>query len=84
MPILNNILDHEVLGREYKRGLQQGRQEGVQEGELILLRSLIEKRFGPLPKWADEKLSKLSEKEVKELGLRLFDVAAIEDLLLKQ
>src|SRR5205085_4845599 len=40
MPILNDILDHEVLGREYKRGLQQG--------ELTVLRRQIEKRFGSI------------------------------------
>ena len=30
MPILDDILDHEVLGREYKRGLKEGKQEGEQ------------------------------------------------------
>ena len=42
MPILNDILDHEVLGREYKKGKQ--------EGELALLRRQIEERFGPIPR----------------------------------
>ena len=41
MPILDDILDNKVLGREFKRGLQ--------EGELTVLRRLIEKRFGAIP-----------------------------------
>ena len=32
MPILENILDHEVLGREYKRGLKQGLEKGLERG----------------------------------------------------
>lgn len=73
MPILNDILDHEVLGREYKRG--------VQTGELKLLRRQIEKRFGPLPKWAEERLSNASEQQIEELALRLLDVSQLEELL---
>jgi len=53
MPILNDILDHEVLGREFKKGLaegvQQGVRQGMQQGELKVLRRLIEKRFGAMP-----------------------------------
>ena len=28
MPILNDINEHEVLGREYKRGVQVGQEQG--------------------------------------------------------
>ena len=42
MPILNSILDNKVLGREYKRG----REEGSKEMVLSILRRLIQKRFG--------------------------------------
>jgi hypothetical protein len=59
MPILDDILDHEVLGREYKRGWQGGEQNG----ELRLLRRQIEKCFGPLPPWAEERLRACSVEE---------------------
>jgi flagellar biosynthesis/type III secretory pathway protein FliH len=32
MPILNDILDHEVLGREFKKGLAEGVQQGIEQG----------------------------------------------------
>ena len=32
MPLLNSLMDHEVLGREYKKGLHDGVQQGVQQG----------------------------------------------------
>ena len=41
MPILNDIMDHKVLGREYKRG--------AKEEALNISRRLIEKRFGAIP-----------------------------------
>jgi hypothetical protein len=73
MPILNDILDHKVLGREFKRGLQQG--------ELTVLRRLIEKRFGAIPSWAEERLASRSTAELEELSVRVLDVESIEDLL---
>ena len=68
-----------------QEGLQEGRQEGVregrQEGELFLIRRLIEKRFGAIPAWADERFSKSSAAELEELGLRILDASNLEDLL---
>jgi hypothetical protein len=69
VPILNDILQHEVLGREYK------------SGELTILRRQIEKRFGSVPKWAEQRLAKLSAKELEELSVRVLDAKSIESLL---
>lgn len=77
VPILENILDHEVLGREFKRGLQEGRQEG----ELKVLRLQIEKRFGAIPPWADQRLLACSSVELENIGVRLLDANTLEDLL---
>jgi predicted transposase YdaD len=97
MPILNDILDHEVLGREYRKGLaegvqqgmqegmqqgmQEGMQQGVQQGELKLLRRLIERRFGRVPGWAEERLSRMSAQQLEDLGIRVLDAPSIEDVL---
>ena len=81
VPILNNILEHEILGREYKKGRQEGRKEGRQEGELTILLRLIKKRFGSVPKWAEERLAKLSAKELEALSVRVLDAKSIESLL---
>ncbi len=73
MPILNDIMDHKVLGREYKRGLQQG--------ELTILRRLIEKRFGTIPAWAEERLTSHSATALETLSVRVLDANSLEDLL---
>jgi hypothetical protein len=69
MPILNDILEHEVIGREYRKG------------ELNLLLRQIEKRFGTIPKPAQERLSELSIKELEVVGLRLLDATSLEEML---
>ena len=69
VPILNSILDHEVLGREYKRG------------ELTVLRRQIEKRFGALPGWAEERLAGRTASELEDLSVRVLDAQSLEDLL---
>lgn len=89
MPILTDILDHDVIGPEYRRGVQEGLQEGRQEGrqegflqgELRLLRRQIEKRFGTIPAWAEERLASRTAAELEDLGVRALDAQSVEDLL---
>jgi Domain of unknown function (DUF4351) len=77
MPVYIDILENEILGPAFKRGLE----EGELKGELQILRRLIEKRFGTVPKWADERLAARSAAELEELSVRILDAASIEDLL---
>ncbi len=72
MPILDDIIDHDVIGPL----IRQGRQEG----ELTILRGLLAKRFGELPAWVDERLADLSTSELEDLSLRLFDVQSLDEL----
>ena len=68
MPLLNDILENRVLGREFKRG------------ELSLLRRLIEERFGPIPGWAEDRLVERSAAELEALGVRVLKARTIEEL----
>jgi Domain of unknown function (DUF4351) len=72
VPILNNILENKVLGREYKRGLE--------EGERILIQRQLEKRFGTLPAWTSRQLAQLSEDELSSVAVRLLDTPTLEEL----
>ena len=48
MPIMHDIMDHEIIGPAIRQGLQQGLQQGIQQGMqqegISILRRLIEKR----------------------------------------
>ena len=81
MPLLNDILEHEVLGREFKRGKREGKQEGKLEGERDFLRRQICKRFGPLPSWAEEFIATRSLQQIEELADRVLEVSSLDNLL---
>jgi hypothetical protein len=54
VPVMIDIMANKVLGRERKKGLELG----LAKGALKLLRRALEKKFGPIPTWANERLSK--------------------------
>jgi len=72
MPILNDIMDHEVIGPAIRQGRQEGRSE--------ILKRLLEMRFGSLPAWVEPRLSALSVSELDDLLVRVFDVTRLEEL----
>jgi predicted transposase YdaD len=89
MPILDDIMDHEVLGRERKRGIALGRAEGlaeglaegVTEGERKVVLRLIGKRFGLVPDWVRERVNALCASDLEQIELRLLDASSLQDLI---
>ena len=81
MPILNDILEHQVIGPAILQGREQGRQEGIQEGRQDILRRQLERRFGAIPAWVEARLATLSAPELDDLALRLLDASTLEELL---
>jgi hypothetical protein len=85
MPILEDIMDHDLLGPAIRQGMKQGLQEGLKQGQhqqgLATLRKLVLKRFGKLPDWADERLAKMSARRLQSLSVKLLDAKSLEELL---
>ena len=79
MPIMHDIMDHEIIGPAIRQGLQQGRQEEA----VSILRRQIEKRFGSLPTWTEERLIQLSITELEDLSVRVLDATGIDELFEK-
>jgi hypothetical protein len=69
VPVYIDLLENKVLGPAFRRG------------ELTILRRLIEKRFGAIPSWAEERLTSRSQSELEELSERILDAPSMEDLL---
>lgn len=92
MPILNDIMDNEVIGPLIRKGLVQGlaegrlegrvegREQGRVEGEMALLCRQIEKKFGDISPRIRRKLNSLRPGDIAVVGLRLLDARTIEDL----
>ena len=81
MPMHIDILENEVLGLLFQKGLQEGRQERPSRRRTDRFRQLIEKRFGALPNWAGDKLAALPASELEDLSLRVLDAKSVEELL---
>jgi hypothetical protein len=76
MPIMEDIMDHDVIGPAIRKGLRQDRVEGQVE----MLLSLIQKRFGRVPPDVSQRIGALKPIQLKRVGLRLLDAQRIEDL----
>jgi hypothetical protein len=72
MPITEDIMDHDVIGP----AIRQGRAEGQVE----MLLSMIQKRFGRVPATVAQRVAALKPAQLKRAGLRLLDAQHIEDL----
>jgi len=84
MPILDDIMDHDILGpairQGLQQGLQQGRVEGRVEGEQTVVMRQIETRFGAVPSWARQRLDAMSAPELEETAVRLLNARSLEEL----
>jgi len=63
-----------------RRAEARGRQEGLEKGRLNALSSLLEYRFGPLPAWAREQLSKATTTLLDSWTPRVLDAPKLEDV----
>ncbi len=59
---------------------QEGIQKGRQEGELRLLRRLLQRRFGELPAWVENRLASASVDDLERWSDRVFDAVILEDV----
>lgn len=95
MPILDDIMDHDLLGPAIRQGIAQGLEQGLAQGRLealrakeearhqealVLIRRQINARFGSISTAHDEQLAKLSVPELEDLGVRLFTATSIANL----
>jgi len=72
MPILTDIMDHDVIGPLIRQSRAEGRLE------ILLLQ--IERRFGAVPPRIRKRLATLTPKELTAASLRILDAKKPEDL----
>jgi hypothetical protein len=84
MPILDDIMDHDLFGPAIRQGREDGREEAREEARehlRCILSRQIAQRFGPAPAWAEERIKALSSTDIDDVALRLLDAPSLEDLL---
>ena len=66
----------------FEEGKREGFEQGKREGERYIIRFLIEKRFGPLPGWAQQQLMNATHADLVRWGEMVVNGAtALEQLL---
>ncbi|MBF0139045.1 MAG: Rpn family recombination-promoting nuclease/putative transposase [Magnetococcales bacterium] len=70
------------LARE--EGREEGERIGVQRGErkeaAKMLTRQLQRRFGSVPDWANEKIAKADQSSLEEWSLRIFDTRSLDDV----
>jgi predicted transposase YdaD len=88
MPIIVNLLDHAVYGpylreamkKGRERGLKKGREQGRDEAARRIAGRQIEKRFGKIPGWAEERINAMPVSEIEDLSLAILDASSLKSL----
>ena len=63
-----------------KRGLEQGLQQGVLKGEAKVVQRLLQRRFGPLPAWVEERLQGAGEAQLERWAERLLEAPTLAEV----
>ena len=84
MPILLDIMDHDVIGPAIRKGRKEGKAEGRLEGKIDEASAIAQRqlaaRFGPLSHATKKRLAKLNLPELEDLTIRLLTAKSITEL----
>lgn len=69
-----------MLATRLQQWQEEYLQQGIEKGEHNLLQQLMEKRFGPLPDWATEKLAQANSQQLETWGLKLLDAGSLDEV----
>jgi len=78
---LNDLSEvQDMLATRLQQWQEEYLQQGIEKGEHNLLQQLMEKRFGPLPDWATEKLAQANSQQLETWGLKLLDAGSLDEV----
>jgi hypothetical protein len=59
---------------------RMGIEQGIHQGEILMLRRQLTRRFGPLPAWAEQRLEEASVALLEAWAERVLDAARLEEI----
>jgi hypothetical protein len=88
MGVVIDIRKNPVLMRWQKEflaeGIQKGREEGREEGRALILTDQLRAKFGPVPKWASERIKRASSQELSQWARKVLTAGSLEGVLGKK
>ena len=67
-----------------EQGVQQGVQQGLQQGIALMVRQLLQRRFGSPPPWVETKLQEGTAQELEQWAKRLLNADSLEAVFSEQ
>jgi hypothetical protein len=59
-------------------GIKKGFEQGIQQGEALVLKRLLARRFGTLPPWVEERLIQADQETLERWAERLLEAVTIK------
>nr|WP_281494873.1 hypothetical protein [Marinobacter sp. S6332] len=81
MANLSDRLRAEGMEKGLEQGLEQGMEKGMHEGIEGMLRKQIQLKFGPIPAWADERISSATNEQLEIWVTAILSEETLESLL---
>jgi predicted transposase YdaD len=63
-----------------RMSIEKGRQEGRQEGEMVMLRRLLTRRFGLLPEGVEQRLHAATVQDLERWADRVLDAQRLDEV----
>ena len=63
-----------------RMSIEKGRQEGCQEGEMVMLRLLLTQRFEPLPEGVEQRLHAATVQDLERRADRVLDAQRLDEV----
>ncbi|MBF0179576.1 MAG: DUF4351 domain-containing protein [Magnetococcales bacterium] len=79
MPEMNDLEEVRTILAETVEGWTR---EWKREGEVAMLTRLLQRRFGQLPVWVEEKIATSDSAILEEWSLRVFDARSLDEVFL--
>ena len=67
-----------------KKGMVIGEEKGIPQGEALILRRLLTRRFGALPEWVETNLTQASTAQLEHWADRILDADALDAVFVDQ
>ncbi|MBF0415433.1 MAG: Rpn family recombination-promoting nuclease/putative transposase [Magnetococcales bacterium] len=81
IPELNDLQEVDaMLAETVGEWSKEWESKGRQKGEATMLTRQLQRRFGTIPEWASEKVSKANLSSLEEWSLRIFDAQSLDDV----
>ncbi len=78
--LMENDVFRPIIMKAQRDSEQIGEQRGEQKGEAKMLTHQLQRRFGNIPDWANERIAKAESSSLEEWGLRIFDAESLDDV----